>query len=249
MTKTILLIAAIAAAPLALAQHETAFDVVGGQQAYMEVCANCHGPDGNLIANVDLGHGVFRQPYSDEQLVDIIKNGIPNTPMPPNPAMSVEQAEQIVAYLRSRAVQDTATVAGDATRGKALFEGEGECLSCHMVRGSGSPLGPELTRIGTLRSSLELQQSLVQPQARVQPNSRSYAVVTKSGVEVSGRLLNHDAFSVQLLDSDARLRSFMKEDLQQWGFIESQMPSLQDKFNTQEIADLVEYLASLRGTP
>ena len=78
---TFLLTFLLAAAGAAMAQHETAFDVVGGQQAYMQVCANCHGPDGNLIANVDLGHGVFRQPYSDEQLVGIIKNGIPNTPM------------------------------------------------------------------------------------------------------------------------------------------------------------------------
>jgi putative heme-binding domain-containing protein len=249
MRKTLLLIIAAAFFPAAFAQHETAFDVVSGQQAYMQVCANCHGPDGNLIANVDLGHGVFRRPYTDEQLVAIIKNGIPNTPMPANPAMSVEQAAQIVAYLRSRAVQQTDALAGDAARGKTLFEGRGDCLSCHAVNGTGSPLGPELTKIGALRSAAELQQSLLQPQQQIQPNSRTYAVITREGERVTGRLLNHDAFSVQLLDSDARLRSFMKQDLRQSGFAESQMPSLQDQYSAQEIADLVEYLASLRGIP
>ena len=83
----------------------------------------------------------------------------------------------------------------------------------------------------------------------MQANSRSYAVVTRAGERISGRLLNQDAFSVQLLDSDARLRSFVKDELQQYDFIESQMPSLQETFSAQEVADLVQYLASLRGVP
>lgn len=247
ITAALLPAALLALAGPVHAQHETAFDVVGGQQAYMQVCANCHGPDGNLIANVDLGHGVFRQPYSDEQLVAIIINGIPNTPMPANPAMSVDQAQQIVAYLRSRAVVQSGTLAGDALRGKALFEGRGECMSCHVVAGAGSPLGPELTRIGALRSAAELQASLLDPQEKVQANSRSYAVVTADGERITGRLLNHDAFSVQLLDSNAKLRSFAKQDLREFGFTDSQMPSMRDRFSAQEIADVVEYLASLQG--
>lgn len=229
------------------AQHETAYDVIDGRQAYQAVCANCHGPDGDLVNGVDLGHGSFRQPYSDEQLVEIILRGIPNTPMPPNPTMSEEQAQQIVAYLRSLALTENDSLVGDPERGRALFAGKGECFSCHRVAGQGSGLGPELTRIGTQRTSAELEEALLDPEARVLPNQRFYSVVTKDGERVTGRLLNHDAFTVQMLDTNEKLRSFAKSALREHGFTASGMPALTN-FEAQEIADLVAYLASLRGT-
>ena len=233
--------------PLAQAQHETAFDVVNGRQAYEQVCANCHGPDGDLINGVDLGHGTFRQPYSDAQLAEIILRGIPNTPMPPNPTMSEEQALQIVGYLRSLALVEGEGPAGDAERGRELFAGKGECYSCHRVAGQGSGLGPELTRIGAARTSAELQESLLDPEARVLPNQRFYFVETKAGERLTGRLLNHDAFTVQLLDGEERLRSFDKSALGAHGFTTSGMPPLSD-YPAQDIADLVSYLTTLRGS-
>ena len=41
----------------AAAQHATAFDVEDGRRVYQASCANCHGPDGNLIASIDFGRG------------------------------------------------------------------------------------------------------------------------------------------------------------------------------------------------
>ena len=59
----------------------------------------------------------------------------------------------------------------------------------------------------------------------MQPNNRFYRVVTKAGEEVTGRLLNHDTYTVQLLDLDERLRSFRRADLREHGFDETPMPS------------------------
>ena len=227
------------------AQHATSEDLVSGERAFRQYCANCHGPDGDLIANVDLGHNNFRQPYSDDELVGIILNGIPDTPMPPTPRVTEQQAQTLVAWLRSLG-QGENMLAGDPGSGKKLFEGKGECLDCHMVNGSGSVLGPDLSSIALVRSAAELQQSLVDPLAEVQPENRFYTVRTKTGQEVSGRLLNQDAFSVQLLDTQERLRSFDKTQLESYGFSFPEMPALDDEFSEQEIADLVAYLASLR---
>jgi putative heme-binding domain-containing protein len=232
---------------MAFAQHETGADVLSGKQAFQNYCANCHGVAGNQIAGVDLGHGTFRQPYSDAELAAIIMNGIPGKPMPATPGMTSVQAEQVVAYLRSRATQLDAAAGGDAARGADLFAGKGECFSCHRIAGKGSRLGPELDRIGLLRTSAELAASLLDPNQQVQPNQRFYSVVTKDGQQISGRLLNHDAFSVQMLDTDEQLRSFMKTDLQQQSFAPSPMPSLRDQLSEQELADIVQYLVSLRG--
>src|SRR5262245_49238469 len=154
----------------ASAQHETASDIEDGGRVFRQSCANCHGPDGNEIPGIDLGRGVFKTAKTDEDLIRINQKGVPNTPMPAT-NMSQEQAKRVVAYLRSTAAtKTTASAVGDAARGKALFEGKGGCLKCHRVDGVGSRLGPDLTRIGQLRRSAELERSLLDPAAEVLPS-------------------------------------------------------------------------------
>ena len=107
------------------AQHETAADIQDGGRVFQNNCANCHGPDGDGIAGIDLGRGQFRRPMTDQDLVQIIRNGIPGTPMPAS-NFSEEQASHVVAYLRAEAAARRSTSAGgDAARGRALFEGKG----------------------------------------------------------------------------------------------------------------------------
>jgi putative heme-binding domain-containing protein len=249
-TLVVLALFCLVATPrLALAQHETGSDVFTGERAYQSYCANCHGAAGNQVANVDIGRGVFRRPYSDEELVGIVMRGIPGTPMPATPNMNREQAIQVVAYLRSRTVAKDVTAGGDATRGRVLFAGDGQCLTCHRVQGEGSRRGPDLSRIGTLRTADELARSLLDPQAEVQPANRTYRVEMRNGPATNGRLLNQDAYSVQLLTDEEELRSFQKADLLRHGFTASPMPSIRGKWSDQQLADVVSYLVTLRGTP
>jgi len=83
------------------AQHATAFDIEDGGRAFRNTCANCHGPDGDQIAGIDLGRAQFRRPLSDQELAGIIRNGIPNTPMPAT-NMSDAQATKVVATRSTR---------------------------------------------------------------------------------------------------------------------------------------------------
>lgn len=232
----------------AFAQHATAFDVESGARAYQGTCAACHGPDGNLIANIDFGRGTFRRQYSDDELARIIIGGIPNTPMPPSPATSIDQALKIVAYLRSlpSTAIDT-SVRGDVARGREVVRVSSDCLTCHRVGAAGSVLGPDLSRVGLDRRSAELMQALVEPNAEVQPNQRFFRVAPKRGAAVIGRLLNHDTFTVQLLDLQGDLRAFDKAELESFGFVQSPMPSYRGKLSEQALADVVSYLGTLRG--
>jgi cytochrome c oxidase cbb3-type subunit III len=231
----------------ASAQHATAYDVEDGKRVYEGSCANCHGPDGNVIAGIDFGRGVLRRAYTNEQLAAIVVGGIANTPMPPNPGMSQEQALRVVEYLRSMSAGRVTAGSGDASRGQAIVAGKGECLDCHAIRGEGSRVGPDLSRIGSLRRAGELERSLLEPQAEVQAENRFYKVTTKSGATVTGRLLNRDTYTVQLLDLDERLRSFNIADLSSHGFAESPMPAARRTLSVREIADVVSYLSALRG--
>ena len=247
---SLLLAALWATAPRAgvLAQHETASDLLDGERAFKQNCANCHGPDGDQIQGIDLGRGRFRRPMTDADLVGIIRNGIPNTPMPASATMTVAQAQQIVAYLRSRAATSAvASVTGDAARGRAIVTGKGDCTSCHRVEGSGSRVGPDLSSIGAQRQAAELQRALIDPNADVQPQNRFYRVTLKDGSTVEGRLLGHDTFNLQLLDTKEQLRSFNKTDIRSGAFLPSPMPSYRTTLTPQEIADVVTYLSSLRN--
>ncbi|HYL34434.1 MAG TPA: c-type cytochrome, partial [Bryobacteraceae bacterium] len=239
----------LAAGPL-LAQHEyTQTDADIGARLYIANCIYCHGPDGDQIPGINLGHGKFKHATTDNDIVQIIRNGIPGTGMPAQ-TMPEPQVRTIVAYLRSLAAAPASDLppGGDAARGQAIFQGKGQCLNCHRVKDAGSRLGPDLTDIGSLRRVVELEKSLLDPNASVLPQHRFFRVVARDGASVTGRILNQDTFTVQLIDTDQRLRSFSRADLREFTPLNnSPMPSYKGKLSTQELADLVSYLVSLKG--
>jgi putative heme-binding domain-containing protein len=109
-------------------------------------------------------------------------------------------------------------------------------------------VGPNLTEIGSVRRTVELQRSLLDPDAEILPSNRFIRIVTQEGVTIIGRILNQDTFTLQLIDSKERLQSFKKANLKEYGFIDrSLMPSYRDKLNNKELADVASYLASLKG--
>jgi cytochrome c oxidase cbb3-type subunit 3 len=231
-----------------LAQHSfTPADIEDGGRLYNNTCAACHGANGDRVSGVDLMHGKFRRAATDDGVAAIIQKGISGTAMPPH-ALTDFQAGTIVAYLRSVAA-DAGSVSGtgDVARGRAIFEGKGACQTCHSVHNSGSLVGPDLTDIGAIRRAAQLERSLLDPDAEILAQNRTYRVVTRDGAIITGRLLNHDEFTIQLLDQQG-LRSFQKANLKESGFVEkSPMPSYQGKLSAQELADLVGYLVSLKG--
>jgi hypothetical protein len=96
---------------------------------------------------------------------------------------------------------------------------------------------------------VELHRSLLEPDAEITPGNRFFRVVAKDGTSTTGRLLNQDTFTVQLLDiKDEKLKSFTKSNLREYAFVtSSSMPSYKDKLSTQELSDIIAYLASLKG--
>lgn len=237
-----------------LAQHSySAADVEDGGRLYRMYCTACHGPDGDKLPKADLSQGKFHRTATpagtEDELVKIMEKGIPGTAMGPLESINDFQAATIVAYLRSVAANPSrrSALAGDATRGKQLVENKGGCLGCHRVKSEGSRVGPNLSEIGANRRAVEIERALVDPNADAAPQNRSVRVVTKDGTTVTGRLLNIDTFSVQLLDSNENLRSFVRSDLRESTVLQkSSMPSYKDKLSPQELADVVSYLASLK---
>jgi putative heme-binding domain-containing protein len=232
------------------AQHEyTKTDAEIGARVYIANCIYCHGPDGDQIPGVNLSRGKFKRAVSDDDLVQIIRDGIPGTGMPAQ-TMPEPQIRTIVAYLRSLAAMPSSDLpaGGDRARGQAIFEGKGGCLNCHRVKDNGSRFGPDLSDIGALRRVVELETSIANPNAEILPQNRFFKVVASDGSTVTGRILNQDTFTVELIDSRQRLLSYSKTGLREFTAIDkSPMPSYKDKLSSQEMADLVTYLVSLKG--
>jgi putative heme-binding domain-containing protein len=238
----------VATASLAQSTYSSG-DIETGAQLFRASCAICHGPEGDIVPGIDFAHGKFKRASSDTDIIEIITHGIPGTSMPANDDFSEPELATIVAYVRSMAsTARGASSAGDGSRGRALFEGKGGCLNCHRAGGEGSRTGPDLTEIGRFRRGFELEQSLLEPDAEILPQNRFVRVVTANGTSITGRILNHDGFTVQLIDTQERLRSFLKSELREFSFEnKSPMPSYKNTLTPDEVADLVSYLVSLKG--
>jgi putative heme-binding domain-containing protein len=143
------------------------------------------------------------------------------------------------------AAQESAPAA-DASRGKGLIESSG-CFDCHRIGDRGSRLGPDLTDIGSRRTPERLQRSLVAPDEEVAFDTRFVRLVTNDGAVVTGRLLNQDAISVQLMTPKDELKTYMRANLREYTILDKGlMPSVEGKLTAQQIADVVAYLGSLK---
>jgi cytochrome c oxidase cbb3-type subunit 3 len=228
----------------------TPAEIERGGQTFLASCAVCHGPDGDTIAGVNLAGGTFRHGTTDQELINIIRNGIPGTAMPPN-NLQEAQAALVVAYLRSLSATMTASrtsgLRGDPTNGKAVFDGKGACATCHLVKGVGAFLGPDLSSVGLTRRSIELEHALTDPSADIRTGNRTARVVAMDGTTTIGRLLNQDTYSLQLIDAKGNLSSVQKDAVRRWEVMTtSAMPNFTDKLTVQEIADVVSYLGTMK---
>jgi cytochrome c oxidase cbb3-type subunit III len=223
-------------------------DIDVGIRIYNSQCAQCHGINGDQVSGIDLRRGQFRRIATADDLARTITNGVPGGGMPPF-ALTQAELTGILAFIRSNFDNMGAPVAlGNAARGKALFEGTAGCAGCHRVNGSGSRVAPDLSDIGLGRTAAALRQSLLDPTPVMLPINRPVRIAMKDGRTLSGRRLNEDTLTVQIVDDKERLWSLAKSDIRSLVVEQkSTMPAYAGRLDDGELADMVAYLVSLRG--
>ncbi len=215
--------------------------IEAGQQHFQAGCAFCHGTRGAGGRGPFLSESNRVRSLSDEKLFDLLRHGIPGTPMPPS-SLDDTRMWQLVAFLRSlHFTASQENVPGDPGSGKALFSGSG-CSSCHMLKGLGGLVGPDLSDIGGSRSLEKLREAIVKPDASVVPGFRSISVHTRGGQQLSGVARNHSNYSIQMIDLKGDLHLFLREELEkvsyQPGSIMPVAPLSQD-----ELQNLLAFLS------
>jgi putative heme-binding domain-containing protein len=231
-----------------------------GASVFRINCAMCHGLNARGGSRgPDLARGVFTHGGADAQIFHTITHGVPGTLMPAND-ISATETWQVIAYLRSLAPKKPQRPLGDPEAGEKLFFGNANCSLCHMVRGRGGRLGPDLSRIGSERSPRYLLEKIRNPNIDVAPGMmppdmewpieyRTVTVVTKSGQTITGVLRNEDSFTIQLMDNAEIFHFFQKSDLESITYdAHSMMPPFgPDLLSERQLHDLVAYLETLRG--
>ena len=221
-------------------------DVQAGLKLYTSECSLCHGPNGDLMSGIDLRRGRFRRAVSDDDLARVITNGVPDAGMP---GFKLQAAEvtSLVAFIRAGFdVTGAAVKIGDPSRGKTLFAGKAACATCHRVNGVGPRTAPDLSDIGASRTAATLQRSLLDPSSAMWPINRPVRITTRDGKTFRGRRLNEDTYTVQIIDDQERLLTFIKSDLRELDVsTKSTMPPA-TALSSEELSDVVAYLLTLK---
>ena len=238
-----------------------------GKRQYQALCVGCHGEDGS-----GGGHGPsfldVRQPRATtrEAVRDLILKGIPNGGMPAF-RVPVDQADAIAAHVMTlkRPFVETAaaagSAAGDASAGERFFNGKGNCTNCHMVRGRGGVLGPDLSNIGRDRRPAQIEQALRDPGAApaatagrggrggrgVTASYRAVTVRLRDGRTIRGIAKNESTFDLQLLAMDGKLHLLSKDQVAEIVRDKSLMPQV--AATPDEMRNVVAYLSDLVTDP
>src|SRR5690242_6995117 len=218
-----------------------------GRAAFQRICSGCHS------VNVAVSQRMTRAEWSGV-VNDMVSKGAQGTS---------GELESIVSYLStnfgkgnvsptaggrpSEPAEQMAPLSGlEIAAAKKLIQTNG-CLSCHRIGEVGSYIGPDLNDVGSQLSADQIFHALASPNDKVQPDNRTVQLINRDGERVTGRILNQDGFSVQLVDSSGELKSFEKATLREFVIVTTNpMPSYATKLGNEDMRTIVRYLASLR---
>jgi putative membrane-bound dehydrogenase-like protein len=138
---------------------------------------------------------------------------------------------------------------GDVGRGRELyFRSRAECWKCHRVRGQGNDVGPDLSAIGLKLGREGLILSMLRPSDAIQNEFIQWIFRTRSKGIVTGFLVEETPDRILLKDGEGRAVALAPSDVEARKKSElSAMPdTLLAELTKQDLADLVEYLTTLK---
>lgn len=230
-------------------------DILVGKGLFRYYCAGCHGMEGGGgFRGPDLVRGQLTHVVDDHDMLEVVRNGIQGTQMPGQtlPDSNLWRMIAFITDLRSKARPQA--LRGDWESGREIFSGKGFCSGCHMVRGEGGRLGPDLTGIGNSRpweSFLEAMRdpsaqfkNVLQADGRMAGGYESVRLVTPSGKKITGVVRNEDTYTIQVLDQEEIYHSYRKSELRELTHLDhSLMPAYSESaLSDQELMDLLIFL-------
>jgi putative membrane-bound dehydrogenase-like protein len=168
-----------------------------------------------------------------------------------------QEAEKLYAILdvdlsKQRAKLDdllTSLKDGDIRRGQAVFNSaKAACSSCHTIGYMGGKVGPDLTRVGQIRSERDLLESIVFPSASFVRSYEPVLVTTKRGKTYNGVLKKDAPDEVVLALNATEEARIARDDIEEMQLSTvSVMPAgLDQQLTPRDLADLVAFLRACK---
>lgn len=134
----------------------------------------------------------------------------------------------------------------DFEQGKVMYDA-GRCSSCHLMRGEGGSIGPDLTQLGTRFTPKDMLEAIIEPNKVVSDQYAATVFTMKDGSSVLGRLTNEDEdayFISQNPFAPDVIREIPKQDVvnTKYSYISVMYPGLINRMNEEEVKDLIAYL-------
>ncbi|MBI2807359.1 MAG: HEAT repeat domain-containing protein [Planctomycetes bacterium] len=138
---------------------------------------------------------------------------------------------------------------GSLEQGRDIFFGnKASCSACHAINNRGGGIGPDLGKIGAIRSSRDILEAIVFPSASFARGYEPYVVETKAGKTHTGILARESADAIYLLTTERTEIRIARDEID--AFVPSRvsiMPQgLDAQLTPRELRDLLAYLQSLR---
>jgi len=140
-------------------------------------------------------------------------------------------------------------VSGRPSEGKKHFElGKGTCIACHKIGSIGRALGPDLSKIGSIRTERDLLESILFPSNTLARDYEAHVIETRDGQTTLGVIRSHTAEGLLLMDVAGQEKTVSHDQIiTDTTLTSSLMPmGLDMTLAEQELLDLVAYLRSLK---
>jgi putative heme-binding domain-containing protein len=135
---------------------------------------------------------------------------------------------------------------GDPSRGHRVFaSAKAACTTCHAMAYVGGRVGPDLSKVGGIRTPRDLLEAIVLPSASFVRSYEPVTVVTEDGRAVSGIVRDETPTEIVVQTGAATAERIPRDEVEsvEPGSV-SLMPKGYDTLLTpQELADLVAFLA------
>ncbi len=150
---------------------------------------------------------------------------------------------------QQRLFSELAKVRGRANVGKNVFRRT--CVACHMVGGTGAKFGPNLSDVGLRLKRAEIIESVLLPNAKLDPKYQTVVVVTDEGKAYSGLVAEESAETLTMLIGAGKLQKIAKDTIEERNNVSvSSMPGrLNESMSDKEFVDLLEYLMTQKTPP
>ncbi len=150
-------------------------------------------------------------------------------------------------------IGELAKRSGDSARGKLVWNaslaGAAQCAKCHMVRGVGGQVGPDLSMVGKKSAREALYESLLIPSKAIADQYLQHQVKTTSDVTVTGLLVGDTPDAITIRDANGKDFVIPKKEIE--GEVRKLKVSIMPEdviaaLTEDELIDLVAYLETLK---